>query len=134
VLRLFPSARGLEPTWHSIVKIGQSLYNEGPGMDPFRPDQRTPVQRMFLAGSYTKQDYIDSMCAPLPLGAKTGTCAAYVIGTAEWGGKGLTLTCVLAVCREGATLSGRMCAYKILEAAPSLAQQRSAAVEEAVAA
>jgi len=22
------------------------------------------VRRMFLAGSYTKQDYIDSMCAP----------------------------------------------------------------------
>ncbi|KAK9915937.1 hypothetical protein WJX75_006203 [Coccomyxa subellipsoidea] len=84
VLRLFPSAKGLEVTWHSIVKIGQSLYNEGPGMDPFRPDQQTPVKRMFLAGSYTKQDYIDSM--------------------------------------EGATLSGRMCAYKILEAAPSLAR------------
>ena len=67
MLRLFPSARGLEVTWHSIVKIGQSLYNEGPGMDPFRPDQQTPVHRMFLAGSYTKQDYIDSMCAPPPL-------------------------------------------------------------------
>ncbi len=61
VLRLFPTAKGLEVTWHSIVKIGQSLYNEGPGMDPFRPDQQTPVKRMFLAGSYTKQDYIDSM-------------------------------------------------------------------------
>jgi len=61
VLRLFPSAKGMEPTWHSIVKIGQSLYNEGPGMDPYRPDQQTPVKRMFLAGSYTKQDYIDSM-------------------------------------------------------------------------
>ncbi|EIE25948.1 zeta-carotene desaturase [Coccomyxa subellipsoidea C-169] len=88
VLRLFPTAKGLEVTWHSIVKIGQSLYNEGPGMDPFRPDQQTPVKRMFLAGSYTKQDYIDSM--------------------------------------EGATLSGRMCAYKILEAAPSLARAPAA--------
>ncbi|CAL5218693.1 g403 [Coccomyxa viridis] len=86
VLRLFPSAKGMEPTWHSIVKIGQSLYNEGPGMDPFRPDQQTPVKRMFLAGSYTKQDYIDSM--------------------------------------EGATLSGRMCAYKILNAAPELARSK----------
>ena len=61
VVRLFPSAKGMEPTWHSIVKIGQSLYNEGPGMDPYRPDQQTPVKRMYLAGSYTKQDYIDSM-------------------------------------------------------------------------
>ncbi|KAL4198460.1 hypothetical protein AMTRI_Chr03g140320 [Amborella trichopoda] len=61
VLSLFPSAQGLEVIWSSVVKIGQSLYREGPGMDPFRPDQRTPVQNFFLAGSYTKQDYIDSM-------------------------------------------------------------------------
>jgi len=28
VRKLFPSARGLENTWHSIVKIQQSLYRE----------------------------------------------------------------------------------------------------------
>jgi hypothetical protein len=28
VRELFPSARGLEMTWHSIVKIQQSLYRE----------------------------------------------------------------------------------------------------------
>ncbi|XP_057539146.1 zeta-carotene desaturase, chloroplastic/chromoplastic-like [Amaranthus tricolor] len=61
VLKLFPSARGLKVTWSSVVKIGQSLYREAPGKDPFRPDQKTPVQNFFLAGSYTKQDYIDSM-------------------------------------------------------------------------
>ena len=73
VLRLFPSAAALgEPTWHSIVKIGQSLYREAPGVDPFRPDQATPVRRMFLAGSYTKQDYIDSMCAPFLLCHRSG--------------------------------------------------------------
>ena len=59
--RLFPSAEGLKLTWHSVVKIAQSLYREAPGMDPFRPDQATPVPNFFLAGSYTKQDYIDSM-------------------------------------------------------------------------
>ncbi|KAL2636372.1 hypothetical protein R1flu_007851 [Riccia fluitans] len=48
-------------TWSSVVKIGQSLYREAPGMDPYRPDQKTPVPNFFLAGSYTKQDYIDSM-------------------------------------------------------------------------
>ncbi|KAM3378318.1 hypothetical protein P3S68_010731 [Capsicum galapagoense] len=48
-------------TWSSVVKIGQSLYREGPGKDPFRPVQKTPVENFFLAGSYTKQDYIDSM-------------------------------------------------------------------------
>jgi len=76
-MRLFPSARGLKLTWHSVVKIAQSLYEEAPGMDPYRPDQRTVVPNFYLAGSYTKQDYIDSM--------------------------------------EGATLSGRQCAYSIIE-------------------
>ena len=106
VRQLFPSARGLDNTWHSVVKIQQSLYVEAPGMDPYRPDQvreklwagcnlfgtvsdltvllspllrsspqATPVPNFFLAGSYTKQDYIDSM--------------------------------------EGATLSGRQCAAEV---------------------
>jgi zeta-carotene desaturase len=26
VKKLFPSARGMQPTFHSVVKIGQSLY------------------------------------------------------------------------------------------------------------
>jgi len=60
VRQLFPSARNLNMTWHSIVKIGQSLYREAPGMDPYRPDQATPVPNFFLAGSYTKQVGNDS--------------------------------------------------------------------------
>ncbi|XP_010934915.1 zeta-carotene desaturase, chloroplastic/chromoplastic isoform X1 [Elaeis guineensis] len=55
VLELFPSSQGLEVLWSSVVKIGQSLYREAPGNDPFRPDQKTPVENFFLAGSYTKQ-------------------------------------------------------------------------------
>ncbi|KDO38421.1 hypothetical protein CISIN_1g034479mg [Citrus sinensis] len=55
VLALFPSSQGLEVIWSSFVKIGQSLCGEGPGKDPFRRDQKTPVKNFFLAGSYTKQ-------------------------------------------------------------------------------
>ncbi|XP_010550937.1 PREDICTED: zeta-carotene desaturase, chloroplastic/chromoplastic [Tarenaya hassleriana] len=61
VTELFPSSRSLEVVWSSVVKFGQSLYREAPGKDPFRPDQKTPIKNFFLAGSYTKQDYIDSM-------------------------------------------------------------------------
>ncbi|GAX75350.1 hypothetical protein CEUSTIGMA_g2794.t1 [Chlamydomonas eustigma] len=76
VRQLFPSARGLEMTWHSIVKIQQSLYVEAPGMDPWRPDQATPVPNFFLAGSYTKQDYIDSMEGATLSGRQ---CAAEIV-------------------------------------------------------
>jgi zeta-carotene desaturase len=47
--------------WSNVVKLAQSLYREAPGMEPFRPEQRTPISNFFLAGSYTRQDYIDSM-------------------------------------------------------------------------
>ncbi|KAL1495170.1 hypothetical protein AB1Y20_017035 [Prymnesium parvum] len=58
---LFPSSRRLNCTWSSVVKLGQSLYREKPGQDKYRPGQATPVSNFFLAGSYTYQDYIDSM-------------------------------------------------------------------------
>jgi zeta-carotene desaturase len=59
--KLFPSARQLNCTWSNVVKLGQSLYREKPGQDKYRPTQATPVENFFLAGSYTYQDYIDSM-------------------------------------------------------------------------
>merc|ERR1712238_34416 len=47
--------------WSNIVKLGTSLYREKPGQDKWRPKQATPVENFFLAGSYTYQDYLDSM-------------------------------------------------------------------------
>lgn len=61
VHKLFPSSKDLECTWWNVVKLGKSLYREAPGVDIFRPNQITPVPNFFLAGSYTFQDYIDSM-------------------------------------------------------------------------
>lgn len=61
VRELFPSARDLKLVWSNVVKLAQSLYREAPGMEPFRPEQRTPLANFYLAGSYTRQDYIDSM-------------------------------------------------------------------------
>ncbi|XP_057963498.1 zeta-carotene desaturase, chloroplastic/chromoplastic isoform X2 [Malania oleifera] len=80
VMDLFPSSQGLEVTWSSVVKIGQSLYREAPGKDPFRPDQKTPVKNFFLAGSYTKQDYIDSMEGATLSGRQA---SAYICGAGE---------------------------------------------------
>ena len=58
---LFPSSKKLKCTWSSVVKLGQSLYREKPGQDKFRPPQATDVPNFFLCGSYTYQDYLDSM-------------------------------------------------------------------------
>ena len=59
--KLFPSSKKLTCTWSKVTKLGQSLYREKPGQDKFRPTQATPIQNFFLAGSYTYQDYLDSM-------------------------------------------------------------------------
>merc|ERR1712232_512959 len=58
---VFPSSRKLNCTWSSVVKLGQSLYRVKTGQDKFRPKQATPISNFFLAGSYTFQDYLDSM-------------------------------------------------------------------------
>lgn len=72
------------------------VCREAPGLDKYRPDQQTPVVNFYMAGSYTAQDYIDSM--------------------------------------EGATLSGRQCAYKIIDNASNIAaQQPSAPAAQAAA-
>lgn len=55
VLQLFPSARELKCTWTNVVKLGESLYREAPGLDAYRPTQRTPIPNFFMAGSYTYQ-------------------------------------------------------------------------------
>ena len=61
VREVVPSAAPLKLLWSHVVKLAQSLYREAPGMEPYRPAQQTPVCNFFLAGSYTRQDYIDSM-------------------------------------------------------------------------
>lgn len=46
---------------HKIVKTPRSVYTAAPGMQACRPDQATPIDNFFLAGSYTMQRYLGSM-------------------------------------------------------------------------
>lgn len=75
VMDLFPSSRNLTCIWSSVVKLGHSLYREAPNCDVWRPKQQTPISGLFLAGSYTSQDYIDSMEGAV----KSGRLAAEVV-------------------------------------------------------
>lgn len=45
----------------TLVKIPHSVYAPLPGMERFRPEQRTPVGNFFLAGGFSRQLYYDSM-------------------------------------------------------------------------
>lgn len=92
---LFPSGKDLALLWSSVLKIGQSLYEEAPGLDPLRPNQKTDVPNFFLAGSYTAQDYIDSMEGATLSGPSTVSvyqtdyfflgrrCANYILSSAK---------------------------------------------------
>mmetsp|Transcript_5780 Transcript_5780/g.18249 ORF Transcript_5780/g.18249 Transcript_5780/m.18249 type:complete len:622 (+) Transcript_5780:196-2061(+) len=77
---LFPSSRELKCTWSNVVKLGQSLYREKPGQDKHRPSQATPIPNFFLAGSYTYQDYIDSMEGATKSGLM---CADEIVAAAD---------------------------------------------------
>jgi zeta-carotene desaturase len=95
---IFPSSKKLNCTWSSVVKLGQSLYREKPGQDKFRPNQATPIPNFFLAGSYTYQDYLDSMEGATRSGLMV---ADEVIARAD-GPNGLK-----AFAREGAKSAGK---------------------------
>ena len=53
---------------------------EKPGQDKHRPSQATPIPNFFLAGSYTYQDYIDSMEGATKSGLM---CADEIVAAAD---------------------------------------------------
>merc|ERR1719428_2060595 len=78
--KLFPSAPKLDHATPGAIELGQSLYREKPGQDKYRPSQATPIPNFFLAGSYTYQDYIDSMEGATKSGLM---CADEIIAAAD---------------------------------------------------
>ena len=60
VRALFPSAQELKLTWSNVVNWLNRYIARLRGW-ALPADPRTPIQNFFLAGSYTRQDYIDSM-------------------------------------------------------------------------
>lgn len=44
-----------------VVKTPRSVYKATPGRQAFRPSQKTPIANFYLAGSYTKQEFLGSM-------------------------------------------------------------------------
>nr|AHV90407.1 phytoene desaturase protein [Sesamum indicum] len=46
---------------YHVVKTPRSVYKTVPGTKPCRPLQRSPIDRFYLAGDYTKQKYLASM-------------------------------------------------------------------------
>lgn len=59
--RLHPAARGAKLLKHHLVRIPNSVYSARPGVDQYRPGQATPVPNFFLAGDYTRQEFMASI-------------------------------------------------------------------------
>jgi uncharacterized protein with NAD-binding domain and iron-sulfur cluster len=59
--RLHPAARDARLTKYTLVRIPNSVYHARPGVDQYRPDQSTPVPNLFLAGDYTRQEFMASI-------------------------------------------------------------------------
>lgn len=59
--RLHPLARQARLMKYTFVRIPNSVYQARPGVDRYRPDQATPVSNLFLAGDYTRQEFMASI-------------------------------------------------------------------------
>jgi 9,9'-di-cis-zeta-carotene desaturase len=59
--RLWSQVDGARLIKGAATRIPNSLYREEPGADRYRPDQRSPIANLFLAGDWTAQDYMASM-------------------------------------------------------------------------
>jgi 15-cis-phytoene desaturase len=59
--RLHPDARRARLTKYTLVRIPNSVYQARAGVDRYRPDQATPVPNLFLAGDYTRQEFMASI-------------------------------------------------------------------------
>jgi zeta-carotene desaturase len=59
--RLWPAVNCAKLVKGTATRIPNSLYREEPGADRYRPDQRSPIANLFLAGDWTAQDYMASM-------------------------------------------------------------------------
>jgi uncharacterized protein with NAD-binding domain and iron-sulfur cluster len=59
--RLHPAARAARLLKYTLVRIPNSVYQARPGADKYRPDQATPVPNLFLAGDYTRQEFMASI-------------------------------------------------------------------------
>ena len=44
-----------------VVKTPRSVYRAVAGTQAVKPTQKTPIDNFYLAGSYTKQEYLGSM-------------------------------------------------------------------------
>jgi uncharacterized protein with NAD-binding domain and iron-sulfur cluster len=59
--RLHPAARCAKLLKHALVRIPNSVYQARVGVDQYRPQQVTPVPNLFLAGDYTRQEFMASI-------------------------------------------------------------------------
>ena len=55
------TSQGAQILKSTLVKIPRSVYAPLPGMERYRPTQKTPVRNLFIAGGFSRQLYYDSM-------------------------------------------------------------------------
>lgn len=54
IKEMFPAAREAEVRKYAVVRARQGVYRPSPGMEKWRPFQRSPIDNMYLTGDYTR--------------------------------------------------------------------------------
>jgi uncharacterized protein with NAD-binding domain and iron-sulfur cluster len=61
LVELIPLTAGTEPTRSIVVRENAATFSPRPGCDRWRPDQRTSIRNLFLAGDWTQTGWPATM-------------------------------------------------------------------------
>ena len=59
--RFFPGARGAKVVKSGVLKEARATFSVTPGLDVHRPDQKTGIPGLFVAGDWTRTDWPSTM-------------------------------------------------------------------------
>lgn len=59
--RFFPETAGVQPIKAGILKEARATFSVTPGLDAFRPQQKTAIPGLYLAGDWTSTDWPSTM-------------------------------------------------------------------------
>ncbi len=78
---VFPVARDARVVKSTVVRTPKAFYRQYPGMEQYRPPQRTPLDNLFLAGDFTRNKYPPCMEGAVKSGQLAAECLLKAVQT-----------------------------------------------------
>ena len=80
IARTLPRAARARLLDHAVRKVRHATFDCSPGSERLRPENRTPVPRLYLAGDYTRTGWPSTMESAVRSGRQAALAAAHDLG------------------------------------------------------